>query len=60
MELAGTVTAAGPGADVAGGTRVAAYAGFGGLAEMAVMPAALCAPIPDNMPEREAAGFLVA
>lgn len=60
MELAGVVTAAGAGADIALGTRVAAYAGFGGLAEMAVVPAALCAPLPNDMPWDVAAGFLVA
>ncbi|MEO0938960.1 MAG: NADPH:quinone oxidoreductase family protein [Pseudomonadota bacterium] len=60
MELAGVVTAVGDGADIAPGTRVAAYAGFGGLAEVAVVPAAVCAPLPDDMPFEAAAGFLVA
>ncbi|MEL7099208.1 MAG: NADPH:quinone oxidoreductase family protein [Pseudomonadota bacterium] len=60
MELAGVVTAVGPGADMPVGTRVAAYAGFGGLAEVAVVPAAVCAPLPEGMPATDAAGFLVA
>lgn len=60
MELAGVVTAVGTGVDIAPGTRVAAYAGFGGLAEVAVVPAAVCAPLLDDMPFETAAGFLVA
>jgi NADPH2:quinone reductase len=61
LELAGTVRAVGP--DVAGlvpGMRVAAYAGQGGLAEAAVVPAARCLPIPDAMDFATAAAFQIA
>lgn len=60
MEMAGTVTAVG--ADVQGiavGARVAAYAGTGGLAEYAAVPATLCVALPDTMPFTDAAGFLI-
>lgn len=61
MELSGTVEAVG--AEVthlAVGQRVAAYAGFGGLAEYAALPAEICVPIPDQMSFVDAAAFLVA
>ncbi|MEM1265463.1 MAG: NADPH:quinone oxidoreductase family protein [Pseudomonadota bacterium] len=61
MELSGHVTALGPGATApAIGTRVAAFAGQGGLADCAVVPAAACAPVPDTLSDIEAAAFLVA
>jgi NADPH2:quinone reductase len=61
MEMCGTVEALGPGAEGPGpGTRVACFAGRGGFAEAAVVPARLCVPVPDAMPDTEAAGFLVA
>ena len=61
LEMCGTVRALGPGAEgPAVGTRVAAFAGQGGLAERAVVPAASCVPIPGAMPPEVAAGFLVA
>jgi NADPH2:quinone reductase len=61
MEIAGTVEALGPDTDgPAPGTRVAVFAGHGGLAEAGVFPAARLIPIPDAMPFEEAAGFLVA
>ena len=61
MEMAGTVEAVG--ADVTHisvGQRVAAYAGFGGLAEYAALPAEICVPIPEQMRFVDAAAFLVA
>lgn len=61
MELAGTVDALGP--DVTGpapGTRVAVFAGHGGLAEYGCFPAERCLPLPDSMPFTEAAAFQVA
>lgn len=61
MEMAGTVTALGP--DVAGltlGQRIVAYAGHGGLAEYAVLPAEVCVPLPDAMGAVDAAAFLIA
>ena len=61
MEMAGTIEAVGEGvADLAVGQRVAAYAGFGGLAEYAALPAEICVPIPDQMRFVDAAAFLVA
>ena len=61
MELAGTVTEVG--ADVTTilkGQRIAAYTGFGGLAEYAAVPAEICVPIPDEMSSVDAAAFLIA
>ena len=61
MEVCGTVTALGEGVtEPAVGTRVAVFAGSGGLAEAGVFPAALCRPVPDAMPDAVAAGFQVA
>lgn len=61
MELSGTVEAVGTGVTTyAHGQRIAAYCGFGGLAEYAAVPANRCVPIPDAMTFIEAAGFLVA
>jgi NADPH2:quinone reductase len=61
MEVAGTVDAAGPGVSgPAPGTRVAAFAGSGGLAEWVCVPASACVALPDGMPFEQAAGFLVA
>ncbi len=61
MEAAGVVDALGPG--VAGplpGTRVAVFAGRGGLADYGCFPAEACLPIPDAMPFSHAAAFQVA
>lgn len=61
MEIAGTVEAHGDGVETpAVGTRVAVFAGHGGLAEFATVEAARCIPLPDAMPFAEAAGFLIA
>jgi len=61
MELAGTVEAAGPGTDAAlVGQRVAVFAGSGGLADYACVPAGRCVPLPDSMSFEEAAAFQVA
>ncbi len=61
MEVCGTVTALGPNVTTpAIGTRVAVFGGNGGLAEQGVFPAALCRPVPDDMPSDVAAGFMVA
>jgi len=61
MEIAGTVEALGPETDApAPGTRVAVFAGQGGLAEAGSFPVNRITPIPDTMPFEEAAGFLVA
>jgi NADPH2:quinone reductase len=61
MEIAGTVEALGPDTDgPAPGTRVAVFAGQGGLAEAGCFPVTRMIPIPDAMPFEEAAGFLVA
>lgn len=61
MELCGTVTEVGVG--VTGlqvGQRIAAYCGFGALAEYAAIPADVCVPIPDEMKDEDAAAFLIA
>ncbi len=61
MEVAGVVEALGPGVSAPRpGTRVAVFAGQGGLADYGVFEAARAVPIPDAMPFAEAAGFLVA
>ncbi len=61
MEATGTVDALGPGvAGPAPGTRVAVFAGQGGLADYGCFPAAACLPIPDAMPFSHAAAFQVA
>ncbi len=61
MELSGTIESVG--ADVTTlrvGQRVVSYAGVGGLAEYAALPAEICLPIPDNMDMIDAAAFPVA
>jgi NADPH2:quinone reductase len=60
LEICGVVEAAGAGAELPPGLRVAAYVGVGGLAEYLVAPASRCVPVPDAMPDEEAAGFPVA
>ena len=61
LELAGTVLDLGPGTQgPAPGTRVAVYAGHGGLAEQGCFPAGSLLPIPDSMSFAEAAGFQIA
>lgn len=61
MELAGTIAGLGAGVQgVTQGQRIAAYAGAGGLAEYAVLPAEVCVPIPDAMSSVDAAAFLIA
>ncbi|WP_415401894.1 NADPH:quinone oxidoreductase family protein [Tateyamaria sp. SN3-11] len=61
MEMCGTVEALGAGVThLSVGQRIAAYSGFGGLADYAALPAEICVPIPDGMTEVDAAAFLVA
>ncbi len=61
MEVCGTVIAQGPNVtEPAIGTRVAVFGGQGGMAEKGVFPAALCRPVPPEMPSDVAAGFMVA
>jgi NADPH2:quinone reductase len=61
MEVSGVVDAVGEGVTTpAVGTRVAVFAGHGGLAERGVFPAARAVPIPDTMSFTQAAAFLVA
>ena len=63
QELAGIVTAAGPGARAAVGARVMAISGFfvghGSFAEEALALDDFCFPIPDGMDLGEAAAFLI-
>lgn len=61
MEVAGVVDALGP--DTTGpapGTRVAVFAGHGGLADMGCFPANRAVPLPDDMSFAEAAAFQIA
>ena len=61
MELCGVIEDVGP--NVKGlsvGQRVAAYSGFGGLAEYVTLPTKICVPVPDLMTSVDAAAFLVA
>ncbi|MCL7464967.1 NADPH:quinone oxidoreductase family protein [Phaeovulum sp. NW3] len=61
MELAGTVEACGPGVVApAPGTRVAVFAGQGGLAEAGNFPADRCTPLPRDMGFVDAAAFQIA
>ncbi len=61
MEIAGVVEALGPETDgPAPGTRVATFAGQGGLADYGVFSADRLIPIPEKMSFKEAAGFLIA
>lgn len=61
MELAGTVEALGPGVTgPAPGTRVAVFAGQGGLAEAGVFPAERCIPLPENVSFETAAALQIA
>lgn len=59
MELAGTITAAGPGTTLPPGTRVAVFAGQGGLAEAGVFAETRCTPLPAAMSFDEAAAFQI-
>jgi len=61
MEAAGTVDAQGPGVSLPRiGTRVAVFAGQGGLAEMGCFSAHRCIALPETMPFEHAAAFQVA
>lgn len=61
LELAGTVLDLGPGTQgPPPGTRVAVYAGQGGLAEQGCFPVTSLLPLPDSMSFAEAAGFQIA
>lgn len=61
MEVAGTVDAVGPDTDApAPGTRVAVFAGQGGLADYGCFPANRAVPIPDAMSFADAAAFQIA
>ncbi len=61
MEVSGVVTAHGPGVAAPPlGSRVAVFAGSGGLAEHGVFPAGACVPLPEVMGDVDAAAFLIA
>ena len=61
LELAGVVRALGPGTDgPPPGTRVAVYAGQGGLAQQGCFPVSSLLPLPDSLTFAEAAGFQIA
>jgi NADPH2:quinone reductase len=60
-EASGVVSAVGEGTGLSVGTRVVAFLGSsGGFAEQAVLDAARCIPIPDEMPLDVAAAFVFA
>ena len=60
MEVAGKVEALGPGVtSPAPGTRVAAFAGHGGLAEAICLPATRCLVLPDQVGDPQAAAFQI-
>ncbi|MCG7573653.1 NADPH:quinone oxidoreductase family protein [Phaeobacter sp. CNT1-3] len=61
LEMAGEVVSLGPDTDgPAPGTRVAIYAGQGGLAEYGCFPADRMVPLPDAMSYEDAAAFQIA
>ncbi|MFT5869985.1 MAG: NADPH2:quinone reductase [Paracoccaceae bacterium] len=61
IEVAGTVRGLGQGVTYpAIGSRVSVFSSSGGLAEFGCFPAAMCLPIPDEMPFTDAAGFSIA
>lgn len=61
MEIAGVVVATGSGVDTGlVGRRVAAFAGHGGLAEMARVPADRLVPLPESIEDAVAAALQVA
>lgn len=61
LEFAGVVEAVGPDTGApAPGTRVAVFAGQGGLADAALVAADRLLPIPDAMTFEQAAGFIIA
>ncbi|MEM7732042.1 MAG: NADPH:quinone oxidoreductase family protein [Pseudomonadota bacterium] len=61
MEVSGTVEAVGEDVtNLAKGARVAVFGGSGGLADYGLFPADRCVPLPDSMPFKDAAAFLVA
>jgi NADPH2:quinone reductase len=60
MEIVGVVKAVGDDVSMQIGQRVAALCGHGGFAEYALAPATSCAPVPEGMPDADAAAFLVA
>jgi NADPH2:quinone reductase len=63
QEVVGVVTAAGEGVDLAVGSRVIAVTSFiqgnGSFAEQALAPISATYPIPDEMPDEDAAAFLI-
>lgn len=60
MEFAGCIEALGPNTTgPAPGSRVAAFAGSGGLAEFSTVPADRLVPLPDNMSFAQAAAFQI-
>lgn len=59
LEACGEVIEAGDGAGYPPGTRVAFVQSSGAFAEEAVVPAEACVPVPDDMDDETAAGFLV-
>jgi NADPH2:quinone reductase len=63
QEVVGVVTAAGEGVNLALGSRVIAVTSFiqgsGGFAEQALAPTSATYPVPEEMPDEDAAAFLI-
>jgi NADPH2:quinone reductase len=63
QEVVGIVSAAGPGVDLPVGSRVVAVTSFiqgnGSFAEQALAPVSATYPVPDDMPDEDAAAFLI-
>lgn len=59
MEVAGTISALGPGVDRSVGERVLCGMQYGGYAEHVVVPAARALPVPESFSIEEAAAFAV-
>jgi NADPH2:quinone reductase len=63
QEVVGIVTALGEGVDLAVGSRVIAVTSFiqgnGSFAEQALAPISAVYPVPDDMPDEDAAAFLI-
>ena len=58
MEICGTVEEAGENSSSAlVGKRIAAYCGYGGMAEYVSIPSDACIPVPERMPSHIAAAF---
>ena len=58
-ECAGVVQAVGAGVELRIGQKIACFSNTGGFATEALLPAALCVPLPDDFDLNEAAAFIL-